>query len=482
MAIEVGRQATIFRSARRVYIWLTSHSPSWYTNWHAEIREQWKLATAGDITQCLSSENKKGFRSLADHIQSFISDKWWTSTWTLQEAFLRKDAIFLAKDGSVLLIPGPDQEQDDSEPLTGLMESALVKNFLQESDSSETAELQLVRHTLSQMRERGQPASVLSLEWLQNFVIGVIKVINDNESCRKEAGELGIRDMADSSGISALFQDHPMALLAAARRRESEREEDKVYGIMQVFDLKLGKSRPGTSAGRQFSISDLEDELGQAIIQKHPVLSQMVVHAKSPPPSKAWRLDQWCEPVPVRIFDFDGLIYQRELETCCQLSTHKLDGVLVGAFSGLTSSLADFLLAWEARHAIWDNLALQLGVCLDEVETPRIHYQLDHRDGATESTRQLQKLKDDLPELRILLLGRLRGQYDGGATKLNLGLLLSPRNLSMRDVITGSQFYHRIGVCLWGGRWGTAKSDREVGAEQVLDGRVCWLPYQGFFG
>ena len=113
---------------------------------------------------------------------------------------------------------------------------------------------------------------------------------------------------------------------------------------------------------------------------------------------------------------------------------------------------------------------------LDEVETLRIHYQLDHRDGATESTRQLQRLKDDLPELRILLLGRLRGQYDGGATKLNLGLLLSPRNLSMRDVINGSQFYHRVGVCLWGGRWGTAKLDQGVGAEQVLDGRVCWLP------
>ncbi|KAK2591456.1 hypothetical protein QQS21_010865 [Conoideocrella luteorostrata] len=489
MAIEVGRQGTIFRGAHRVYIWLTSHSREWYTNWYTTIREQLKLATAGNITETLSQKNKEGFRSVALYIQSFISDTWWTSTWTLQEAFLRKDGIFLARDGSVVSVTdtAEEPEPDDCRPLINLLKSSRVKNFLQQNRTSDVAEHQAVCDALDQVQERltrprAQPALVLSLTWLQTFVVDIVKLIEDHEPCRREDNSLGIREMADSSGINALFQDHPMALLAAARRRTSKREEDKVYGIMQVFDLKLGKSRPGAPTNKQFSLSDLEDELGQALMENYPVLSQMLVHTRSPPYRKAWRLDQWCEPLPVRIFDFDGLKCQQGLEERSCFGTHKLDGVLVGEFSGSACSLAEFLLAWEARHSLRDDLALQLGVCLDEVETLHIYYQPDHKYGTTESTRQLRELNSSLPDLRILMLGRLNGQWEGGPTKLNLGLLLSPYELSVRDIATGTQFYHRIGVCLWGGRWGAGSTLREVGAEDLLDGRTAWTRHKGYFG
>lgn len=64
-------------------------------------------------------------------------------------------------------------------------------------------------------------------------------------------------------------------LLAAPPHRNPKNEMGRVYGIMQDFSSRLGKSAPGRQSNdspqREFSLEDLEMELSKALLYKHPI-------------------------------------------------------------------------------------------------------------------------------------------------------------------------------------------------------------------
>lgn len=103
-----------------------------------------------------------------------------------------------------------------------------------------------------------------------------------------------IRRSIEKSGLLELADRCPTALLTAARHRKTgpQNTTDRVYGIMQVFGLRLGKARPGAKADDSYTLEDLEDELGVALMTKDPMLSQLHVYQTMTPVGKGWRVTQ----------------------------------------------------------------------------------------------------------------------------------------------------------------------------------------------
>jgi len=98
-----------------------------------------------------------------------------------------------------------------------------------------------------------------------------------------------IRDLitkASQSGLAALARSNPMILYTAARYRAPTHELDRVYGIMQIFQLRLGHAAPGattTDPTTPLTLSKLETELGMELLRRYPIMSQLHVIAESPP-------------------------------------------------------------------------------------------------------------------------------------------------------------------------------------------------------
>ncbi|KAI4600082.1 hypothetical protein KJ359_001184 [Pestalotiopsis sp. 9143b] len=83
---------------------------------------------------------------------------------------------------------------------------------------------------------------------------------------------------------------NPLALLASSHNRECYHVDDRVRGIMQVFDLRLGESSPNAIPGKTYSLPELEDELGNELLLKYPISSHMIVQDVNCQARKAWRL------------------------------------------------------------------------------------------------------------------------------------------------------------------------------------------------
>ncbi|KAK8103579.1 uncharacterized protein PG998_010612 [Apiospora kogelbergensis] len=94
--IEIGRQAAIFANADRVFAWWTTmqvdqlqsslNGINIYYRRNAEKRRLWVDETSQSL-------------------RTIFSDHWFTSLWTLQEAFARRDATILSREGQSQIRP-----------------------------------------------------------------------------------------------------------------------------------------------------------------------------------------------------------------------------------------------------------------------------------------------------------------------------------------------------------------------------------------
>jgi hypothetical protein len=82
------------------------------------------------------------------------------------------------------------------------------------------------------------------------------------------------------TGLYALSLRNAVGTFILAQHRKAEREEDRIYGIQQIFNLRLGKTAPGR-IGRVYSLGELEDEFAKQLLVTYPVQSQMHVFTKA---------------------------------------------------------------------------------------------------------------------------------------------------------------------------------------------------------
>lgn len=94
----------------------------------------------------------------------------------------------------------------------------------------------------------------------------------------------------DKAGFNSLHADNPIMLYGVARFREAKYPLDRVYAIMQIFGLRLGET---VQPERSFSLAELEDQLGEALVMRSPLLSQLFVHLRPPQTGRSWRISQY---------------------------------------------------------------------------------------------------------------------------------------------------------------------------------------------
>lgn len=474
-AAEIGRQALIFKGANYIFLWLTSLSD---TELKETIDDLWWFegVEPSEYTPRHSRANRNLVR--------LLNDPWFSSLWTLQEAFLRQDAYLLSSDPD--LVPRSDEG--------GVCDMADIL----------------------------YPCA----SWNDSY--------NRITSGRTEAVNTEYQNVARSieqRGLIALTSQHEISTYVAAQCRTTSREEDRIYGLQQVFRLRLGKTalKP---AGNSFTLSELENQFGEALLLQHPVHSQMHVFVDHVPVRDRWRIRSCSRSLRADAFRLPAMFDERlpqifgpppanasHLASNDQAFADKelIDGeeaiwdqgsnalVIHCSFSiDRTASapipvtwrgrVCSFSTLWELSDRIYRGVHLKrakrekaeglvddfdsqpffpLFVDLDAVED--LHNTSKQAFGSNEVAALLsQRFPND--KLQILLLASCWPTYTSESFKHGMfGLLLLPQQ----------EQWARIGVCQWPCEvvWTEEEMDSTTEDELLLSGNgSSWVEKSGILG
>ncbi|ROW03793.1 hypothetical protein VMCG_05396 [Cytospora schulzeri] len=248
--LEVGRQGVIFQHAESAFVWLASSHLENFQVVMGELWDAFQMAPVSDLpvdTEHVRLMEKwlQNWLEKSSRNVRYILEKepWFTSLWTLQEAYLRPFAVMLARDGRAI----PRQKKGWSPGVENLRSLAIA-------------------------------TAGVAGACERSIALGC----NGNDRARLLINRI------QQTGLRDVVQGNPFLLYKAASFRQVYDELDRVYGIMQVFGFKLGASKPrGTSEnpnGHRFSfhrkrlkLSDLELELSQSILKTYPVQSHLSI-------------------------------------------------------------------------------------------------------------------------------------------------------------------------------------------------------------
>lgn len=255
---QIGRQAAIFTKAEKVYIWLEPSSTddlrdsliSLVTETNILTERMMDLDERSPEQRFLYEDQDrehitKSIKAAHEAATALHENPWFTSLWTLQEAALRRDAIFLVHGSKPVM-----------DLVTG--QQPMTLTMLGNSNWTLCQELR----------------KVLILDILDGTAEQKLK---------------DLLEQIHKVGTSVTFTKNPNIPFGLARYRATSHPEDRIYGIMQVYGFALGKS---SNPDKDFSFSDLELQLSQKLLEEHTVLSQMFIHEQPAAPGFSWRLTQ----------------------------------------------------------------------------------------------------------------------------------------------------------------------------------------------
>ena len=424
--LEIGRQARIFRHAKQLYAWL-SRLPT------AALRPllyNLRAAVYGLQNEPFTKEGAQGFHSrpwlrmAIDSLTGLTNDPWFSSLWTLQEAFLCTNAIILSHDGQAAL----DLSTFDLRPW--------------------------------------------SLQQLFSFANELIYWSERSRAPRAEPEFNELMELVQRSGLAALHLNNPMALLGVSYTRKTTRELDRIYGIMQVFgsDFKVGLSRVDADPRREYTLAELEDEFGAAIIEHYPILNQMHVFLSPPEFGKGW-CARGTSAVPWMaergdLFGWDSgnridVTIEVGHKAMCEISTLMMNGNMWAKLSGRACSFTKLQQAWrQADQSPFASKMLRSNWRMHRSSIPSIH--MIALDRGTPFEPQAPKLRvlnvaglgtdeyqhdlalwiteqPGVEDLQVFLLGRSQI----GDEYFYTGLLLLERTTA------NIKHWYRVGICMW---------------------------------
>ncbi|KAK8051731.1 hypothetical protein PG993_003116 [Apiospora rasikravindrae] len=250
---EINRQAVIFRNARTSCVWMNhlthdqlrkvqrfsrelqfptniqgasiSHAfQIWVDRWFGRLQEICQLLLPAKM------DSGKGAR---------ISAPWFSSLWTLQEAYLRPNACVL---------PG---------------------NCLEIAQTTSSREMPALRELFRALGNSG---------WIMEQCLALdIGPRDEMEVILDTVREGGLRELLGSS---------PFAVFSASNRRQTSNPRDRVYGIMQIFGVQL----PIQRRGKLYELVELQNMLSEKILLEYPVESQLFVHTEPQAPMSKWKI------------------------------------------------------------------------------------------------------------------------------------------------------------------------------------------------
>ena len=403
-AIEIGRQANIFKQAKSTFVWLSrlhemqlrksldsflEHSDSLYEYvWYE------KKAVDLDLTM----------GKLRESSEEIFADPWFSSLWTLQEVVLRNDAIVLSTEGEPVLWKVGKEEQR--------MYLTMLINHCQN-----------VYGDLERISQR--------------------KMLFYTPPPSKEAADaIGrVKELILQAGFYYLFSTNPNVQYGTARYRTTSRREDRIYAIMQIYNLCIGKSaRPNENPPLEYLVT----EFAGAINQRCAILGQLFVHTTQPRSGFSWKVTEQST-VPEYL-----LIYR---DPNCT-ATIKSDRSGNCAAAGKCCELPVLLAALEAAGTSDPAFAVNgwgLGFRL---------FLDSHIDGAgsfrsPDMQHYLEKChpvtRIDYEKVRVLCLGSIQGTWSSKSKsfdRLNIGLLLNALDQDTEESLDQVPF-ERIGLVTW---------------------------------
>lgn len=405
-------------------------------------REAWHAETSTSKGPGKSSTDWP--RLSQDNIESLVKDPWFSSLWCLQEAFLCPGAIILSKEAKYI-----EEDTRNVVRLSYILARAdTIYNSAQEKVSS-TNQLAFQLKSLVTLIER--------------------------------------------TGLAALYTQNPMTLLTIARFRQTTRDLDRVYGIMQIFGdkFKIGEANGGPA--QNYSIEELEDEFGALLLDQHPVLSQMHVHTKPPPLSSGWRI---CTASEIPPFAANPEDYDRndnslfgEPETVCKFATRKVAGRVWGYLNGQACPFAALQRLWVRQFAVGspqDWSEPPLSIALDRVDVLESMHSFD-RNAVNIDERQ-HKLASRLSEVfegkRMLMFMLAREVFGDwvieGDTRPRRDRFLGMILLQRED--QGRCYWHRLGICRWTSYSAKTSEPNEADKATLLGHGNEWQQIEGVFG
>lgn len=255
--------------------------------------------------------------------------------------------------------------------------------------------------------------------------------------------------------------DNPVLVYSIAGYRKTLHEEDRIYGIMQLFGLKLGKS---SNPGLSFSLSELEVQFAAAINKKYPVWAQLFVHGMNQSAGRHWCINQSCR-LPQCVNIVSGIAKSQ-----CHIS---VDANGQASFKGSCCSFEQLQAAWDSirkgpfLRTIWTTETssgrFPVGVILFD----------ENVDFLSTIPKDLHRIEDELDirhrelgafwvrehggDFRILYCGTIDNEnveysseeewkdYKGTEEDnyASVGILAIPVSRS------GITFWQRVGICFW---------------------------------
>ncbi|KAH0536393.1 hypothetical protein FGG08_006743 [Glutinoglossum americanum] len=402
---EVGKQVGIFRGAHRVYVWLNRLAPSELQRCLDDVFQHgpelhYEKSGPG-VLQCL--------QTLVGAFEILFSDPWFSSLWTLQESILRRDAMILSREASPVLLGF----RDGNAFLASLISAC--QNIYKDC-----------------ARVRTKYSSFFH-----------------DPSIKETADKL--YSMIEQVGFQFLYCSNPNMQYGAARFRKTSREEDRIYGIMQIYGLDIGSS---SSPDHKPVLEQLEDKFGKALISRSPILSQMFTHVQTPPHGKSWRITQHSRvPEELEVYYPPAAFSASTSESHpspeiphCQITTHPISGQI--RVSGKSWPFANLLKYWHLR---WDPyLDTPQKIMLDDSShtlgrlPPRLsQFNLPPDNRQFELGKSLVALLGEANLIWFLLGETLVRTREYGPVYANwfLGLVLLRR--------PEEGWWERVGVCSW---------------------------------
>ncbi|WPA97649.1 uncharacterized protein RHO25_002260 [Cercospora beticola] len=307
MWFEIGRQAKIFRQATGVVVWLSQLARNETAINH--------LATVLMCRRAGARGNRLAAATMGDWEQMVMAgldvlfaDPWWSSLWTLQEAFLSQRAYFLSHYAR----PLQAVTTWDGSPSIFTLGMLAYACF----------ELQAECYTELAVQNVGSSFANRFLHHMR------------------------------MTGLAAMFKQNPLVLYTSSSKRRASRLEDRIYGTMQVFQYKLGTAAHPLNAGVTYSLAELTDQLGQRLLSDKPVQSQLHRLGADSWPGKGWHIDD-TSTLPL---GYTTLLENQqgdassgtEYTAVCTLSTQVLSDIFYGHLEGWKCPFGALKQAWDA--------------------------------------------------------------------------------------------------------------------------------------
>lgn len=376
---EIGKQAAIFKRAKMSYIWL-SHT---------------RVSQIEPIIRRLVNKNEavrtdRGWlRTVLKDVKLVFSDPWFSSLWVLQESFLRPGAILLFSEGLTINVPGA--------------------------------------------KGKPRPCSLFDLfSGCERLCTALQFEVRERRANLGDAGVSLAEEIiqrCEDAGSRCIVYEHAMSLYAVSTLRNPRRENDRIYGIAQVFGLVLGSA---AEPHRDFTLAELEDQFGAALNKANPVFAQFFVHMEPPRPMRAW-----CVGRKILV----PLVSRAKLtaEPHCSIgfdSVHHL-----ARFRGHRGKLSDVMRRFvkaSASDLVFDLFQLDRAADSGSTTFPT---NSDSHHMHLKGTTQIQDRCEDMfgRDVSMLFIGSLCC----GQISRWVGVLAYPCSS------LGKVLWKRVGICLW---------------------------------